>query len=178
MNCAIQLLDLKVEHQPELIRFELKRKLLHLTSLLVYEFPADLMLLPFDEFEIFLGMDWLTIHDDVKFIRKGAKAFLTYILDTRAPESKINLVPTVCEFVDVFLEELPRLPKEGEVEFTKCITLRSSCFIYQKEDDTLRLCIDYRQLKKVAIKNKYSLLRINDLFDQLKGTTIFSKIDL
>jgi hypothetical protein len=43
---------------------------------------------------------------------------------------------------------------------------------------TLRLCIDCRQLNKVIIKNKYPLLRIDDLFDQLKDAKIFSKIDL
>ena len=42
----------------------------------------------------------------------------------------------------------------------------------------MRLCIDYRQLNKVIIKNKYSLLRIDDLFDQLQGVSVFSKIDL
>ncbi len=45
-------------------------------------------------------------------------------------------------------------------------------------DGTLRLCIDYWQLNKVIMKNKYPLPRINDLFDQLKGPGIFSKIDL
>ena len=48
----------------------------------------------------------------------------------------------------------------------------------KKKDATLRLCVDYRQLKKMTVKNKYPLLRINDLFDQLKGASIFSKIDL
>eukprot|EP00253_Pinus_taeda_P021604 PITA_21604 len=48
----------------------------------------------------------------------------------------------------------------------------------KKKDGTLRLCIDYRQLNKVTIKNRYLLLRIDDLFDQLKGATMFSKIDL
>jgi hypothetical protein len=42
----------------------------------------------------------------------------------------------------------------------------------------LRLCIDFRQLNKVTIKNKYPLPRIDDLFDQLKDARIFSKIDL
>ena len=48
----------------------------------------------------------------------------------------------------------------------------------KKKDGILRLCIDYRQLNKLTIKNKYPLPRINDLFDQLKGASIFSKIDL
>ena len=48
----------------------------------------------------------------------------------------------------------------------------------KKKDVTLRMCIDYRQINKVAVKNKYPLPRIEDLFDQLKGTSVFSKIDL
>jgi hypothetical protein len=48
----------------------------------------------------------------------------------------------------------------------------------KKKDGTLRLCIDYRQLNKVTIKNKYPLPRINDMFDQVGGANIFSKLDL
>jgi hypothetical protein len=48
----------------------------------------------------------------------------------------------------------------------------------KKKDSTLKLCIDYRQLNKMTIKNKYPLPRIDDLFDQLRGATIFSNIDL
>ncbi|XP_069145837.1 uncharacterized protein [Solanum lycopersicum] len=48
----------------------------------------------------------------------------------------------------------------------------------KKKDGTLRMCIDYRQLNKVTIKNKYPLPRIDDLFDQLQGSSFFSKIDL
>ena len=48
----------------------------------------------------------------------------------------------------------------------------------KKKDGTLRLCIDYRQLNKVTVKNRYSLPQIDDLFDQLKGARVFSKIDL
>ena len=48
----------------------------------------------------------------------------------------------------------------------------------KKKDGTLRMCIDDRELNKLTIKNKYPLPRIDDLFDQLKGTSNFSKIDL
>ena len=48
----------------------------------------------------------------------------------------------------------------------------------KKKDGTLRLCIDYRMLNQITIKNKYPLPRIDDLFDQLQGASVFSKIDL
>ena len=48
----------------------------------------------------------------------------------------------------------------------------------KKKDGSMRLCIDYRELNKLTIKNKYPLPRIDDLFDQLKGALCFSKIDL
>ncbi|KAB2635965.1 S ribonuclease [Pyrus ussuriensis x Pyrus communis] len=48
----------------------------------------------------------------------------------------------------------------------------------RKKDGTLRLCIDYRQLNRLTIKNRYPLPRIDDLFDQLRGACVFSKIDL
>ena len=47
----------------------------------------------------------------------------------------------------------------------------------KKKDGSLRMCIDYRGLNKVTIRNKYPLPRINDLFDQLVGAQWFSKID-
>ena len=48
----------------------------------------------------------------------------------------------------------------------------------KKRDGTLWMCIDYRQINKVTVKNKYPLLRIEDLFDQLKRAGVFLKIDL
>ncbi|KAA3466616.1 DNA/RNA polymerases superfamily protein [Gossypium australe] len=128
-------------------------------------------------------------------------AYFAYVLDTKVSELKIKLVPIVCEFPDVFPEELPGLPPVRKVEFsidfipgTAPISITpyrmaptelkdsspwgAPIFFVKKKDGSLRLCIDYRQLNKVIIKNKYPLHRIDDLFDTLKGATVFSKIDL
>jgi hypothetical protein len=48
----------------------------------------------------------------------------------------------------------------------------------EKKDGTRRMCIDYRALNEVTIKNKYPLPRIEDMFGQLRGANVFSKIDL
>ena len=48
----------------------------------------------------------------------------------------------------------------------------------KKNDGTMRLCIDYHELNRVTMRNKYPLPRIDDLFDQLQGARVFSKIDL
>ncbi|WVZ84733.1 LOW QUALITY PROTEIN: hypothetical protein U9M48_031725 [Paspalum notatum var. saurae] len=54
----------------------------------------------------------------------------------------------------------------------------STVLLTEKKDGTLRMCVDYRGLNAVTVKNKYPLPRIEDLFDQLKGAFVFSKIDL
>jgi hypothetical protein len=48
----------------------------------------------------------------------------------------------------------------------------------EKKDRTQRMCVDYRSLNEVIVKNKYPLPRIKDLFDQMKGASVFSNIDL
>ena len=50
--------------------------------------------------------------------------------------------------------------------------------LVKKKNSSLRMCVDYRQLNKVTIKNKYLLPRIDDLMDQLRGASVFWKIDL
>ncbi|KAA3487509.1 DNA/RNA polymerases superfamily protein [Gossypium australe] len=186
-------------------------------------FPADLMLLPFDEFNIILGMDWLTLHDAVvnckrKTIDLRCSNNEIVRVESNVTKKKVESMPIVCEFSDVFPEEFPGLPSILEVEFgidlfpsttpisvapyrmapTELKELKSwlqeltdrgfarpsfspwgaPVLFMKKKDGTMKMCIDYHQLNKVTIKNKYSLPRIDDLFDQLKGATIFSKIDL
>jgi hypothetical protein len=80
------------------------------------------------------------------------------------PELKLKI--QLHEFLDKEYIRLILSPWGAPVLFVK------------KKDGTLRLCIDYRQLNKMTIKNKYPLPRINDLFDQVGGAKIFSKFDL
>ena len=151
-------------------------------------------------------------------LRKGCSGFLAHIVDTRSDEARIEDVPVVRDFQDVFPDDLPGPPPEREVDFpidlvpgTASISLphyrmepaelkelkaqlqelvdggfiRPSIspwgalvLFVKKKDGTWRLCIDYRKLNKVTIRNKYPLPRIDDLFDQLQGAKVFSKIDL
>jgi hypothetical protein len=50
--------------------------------------------------------------------------------------------------------------------------------LFIKKDESMRMCIDYRELNKVTMKNRYPLPRIDDLLDQLQGECVFSKINL
>ena len=54
----------------------------------------------------------------------------------------------------------------------------ASVLFMKRKDGSLRLCLDYRQLNKVTIRNQYPLPRINELFYQLQGSRVYSKIDL
>jgi len=54
----------------------------------------------------------------------------------------------------------------------------ASVLLANKKFDGKRLCIDYREMNKITIKNKYCLSRIDDLFDQLHEAQVFSKLDL
>jgi hypothetical protein len=103
------------------------------------------------------------------------------------------------EFIIELLPMMPpiskrpyRMPVNELVELQKQIAeLQSKGFILpssspwgapvlfvEKKDGTQRMCVDYQLLNEVTIKNKYPLLRIEDLFDQMKGASVFSKIDL
>lgn len=84
----------------------------------------------------------------------------------------------------IFISKLAELKKQLE-DLLENIFVRPSMspwgapvLLVKKKDGSMRLCVDYRQLNKVTSKNKYPLLRIDDLMDQLVGARAFSKIDL
>nr|GFD00006.1 reverse transcriptase [Tanacetum cinerariifolium] len=91
----------------------------------------------------------------------GCEGFLATIHDMTSEVPTIHDQQIVSEFLDVFPDELPRIPP-----------------VREKKDGSMRLCIDYHELNKITIRNRYPLPRIDDLFDQLQGAMHFSKIDL
>ncbi|KAJ8753028.1 hypothetical protein K2173_008816 [Erythroxylum novogranatense] len=113
----------------------------------------------------------------VRMMSKGCEAYLAYVLDTKADRGRLEDIPIVREFPDVFPEELPGLPRPREIEFPVKLLLAPALFM-KKKDGSLQMCVDYRKLNQATIKNRYPLPRIDDLFDQLQGARVFSKIDL
>ena len=151
-------------------------------------------------------------------LSSGWQGFFIAALPVENKEAKLEDIPVVREFPDIFPEDLPGMPPDREIEFvidlvpgtspiskapyrmapaelkelqTQLQELLDLGFIrpskspwgapvlfVKKKDGSMRLCIDYRELNKVTIKNKYPLPRIDDLFDQLQGASVFSKIDL
>ena len=220
------------------------------------DFPADLIVLGIHDFDIILGMDWLSKHRATldcykkevrlvrpeepgvifrgirretapslinamtasKMLRKGCQGYLAFIVDRRQEGTRLEDIPIIKEFPDVFPDDISGLPPDREVEFTVDLIpktepisippyrmapaklrelkaqledLLSKGFIrprispwgapvlfVKKKDGSLRLCIDYRQLNRVTIRNQYPLPRIDELFDQLQGSRVYSKIDL
>jgi hypothetical protein len=153
-------------------------------------------------------------------MRKGCQVYAIQVTNLLEKKEKPNLEDFVvlCDFRDVFIDEIPELPPRREIDFSIDLLPSSDPILkapyrmsipeltelkiqlqelldkeyirpnvspwgapvlsVKKKDDTLRLCINYKQLNKVTIKKKYPLPRINDLFDQVGGEKIFSKLDL
>ncbi|GJT21445.1 putative reverse transcriptase domain-containing protein [Tanacetum coccineum] len=102
------------------------------------------------------------------------------VRETRDKSKKKQLqdVPIVKNFPEVFPEDLPGLSHTRQVEFTIDLSCAAPVAPGHKKDGSLWMCIDYRELNKLTVKNRYPLPRIDDLFDQLQGSSVYSKIDL
>jgi hypothetical protein len=192
-------------------------------------FRTTLLIMGLESVDLILGTDWLSRHHAL--IDVAARAIeihspicgeITFYLPNQGCtrscaltmiESLVERIPVVCEYPDVFPDELPRMPPDRDIEFaielqpgTTPISKRpyrmppaelaelkkqlqellDKGFIHpstspwgcpalfvKKKDESLRLCVDYRPLNAVTIKNKYPLPRIDVLFDQLVGAKVF-----
>ena len=169
--------------------------------------------------DCFLKRITLQLRGGLVFSKAGSHlSFLASLIGEEKDKDPKRAVLVISDFLNVFPDELRRLPPQREIEFKidlylgtepisiapyrmaplelkelrkqldqllniGFIRLRTSpwgapVLFVKKHDETLRLCTDYRRLSRVILKNKYPLPRIDDLFDQLRGSKYYTKIDL
>ncbi|GJY58808.1 putative reverse transcriptase domain-containing protein [Tanacetum coccineum] len=146
-----------------------------------------------------------------KYVEQGCHLFLAHVTRKKSKEKQMEDMPVICNFPEVFLEELPGLPPPRQVEFRidlvpgaapvararyrlapskmKELSVQlqelleigfirlslspwgAPVLFVKKKDGSFWMCIDYPELNKLTIKNCYPLPRIDDLFDQLQGSS-------
>ncbi|GJU79902.1 putative reverse transcriptase domain-containing protein [Tanacetum coccineum] len=170
-------------------------------------FTIDLIPLGHKSFDVIVGMDWLSknkvvivCHKKVVKIsiedggifrvhRERTLGAAKALMNAKVDEPRISDIHVVRDFTDVFPEDLLGLPPQPQVQFRIDLvpgaTLVANHSLWgapvlfvKKKDGSFRMCIDYKELNKLTVKNRYPLPRIDDLFDQLQGACYFSKIDL
>jgi hypothetical protein len=197
-------------------------------------FLVELIILESSGIDVILGIDYLTKYDRVISYAKrmvtltspqGERIEVNVSMPATAEamanqleEKSLEHIRIACEYLDVFLEELPGMPPDRDIEFSIELLLGTApiskrayqmdvkdlielkkqieellekgficpssspwgapVLFVKRKDGSRRMCVDYRSLNEVTIKNKYPWPQIEDLFDQMRGAIIFSKIDL
>ncbi|GJS23830.1 putative reverse transcriptase domain-containing protein [Tanacetum coccineum] len=136
-----------------------------------------------------------------EYMLKGCPVFLAHVttkeVEDKSEKKQLEDIPIVQDFPEVFPEDLPEwapyrlAPSEMKELSEQLKEMSDKGFIrpssspwgapvlfFKKNDGSFRMCIDYRELNKLMVKNRYPLPRIDDLFDQLQGSSVYSKIDL
>ncbi|GKD58588.1 putative reverse transcriptase domain-containing protein, partial [Tanacetum coccineum] len=156
----------------------------------------DLMPIELGSFDVIIGMDWLrrchaVIVCDEKLVpipyrnktlifcgnesNNGRESWLTIISCSKAQE----YMAKGCQIIlaQELSEQLQELSDKGFIRPSSSPWGAPVLFV-KKKDGSFRMCIDYREVNKLTVKNRYPLPRIDGLFDQLQGSNVYSKIDL
>nr|GEV42081.1 putative reverse transcriptase domain-containing protein [Tanacetum cinerariifolium] len=176
-------------------------------NFLNHPFNIDLMPIEMGSFDVIIGMDWLSkyhaviVCDEKRVCVPFGNENLTFHRDesNNGHESRLNIISCTKtqkylqkgfqDFPEVFPEDLPGIPPTRQVEFqidlnpgaapvARAPYRLAPSEMNIKKDGSVRMCIDYRELNKLTMKNCYLLPTIDDLFDQLQGLSAYSKIDL
>ncbi|GJY93315.1 putative reverse transcriptase domain-containing protein [Tanacetum coccineum] len=172
-------------------------------TLLNQPFKIDLMPIKLDSFNVVIGLDWLSkyhariIYDEkVIHIPINGETLIIQVFPQDLPglppvrqvEFQIDLISGTTHVARapyrLAPSEMQELSNQLQ-ELTDQGFIRSSTspwgapvLFVKKKDGSFRMCIDYRELNKLIVKNRYPLPMIDDLFDQLQGLSVYSKIDL
>nr|GEY51449.1 hypothetical protein [Tanacetum cinerariifolium] len=176
-------------------------------NLLDHLFDIDLMPIESGTFDVIVGMDWLVERDALimygrkevhvpyrnktlvvksdtgvsrlkviscikarKYIERGSQLFLAQVTETEPAKKQLQDVPVICNFPE-------ELSEKGFIRLSSSPWGAPILFV-KKKDGSFCMCIDYRELNKLTVKNRYPLPRIDNLFDQLQGSSVYSRIDL
>nr|GEV64674.1 putative reverse transcriptase domain-containing protein [Tanacetum cinerariifolium] len=185
-------------------------------------------------FDVIVRIDWLVecdalimcgkkeVHVPYKkktlVVKSDSSLFIAQVTEKELAKKQLQDVPVICNFPEVFPDDLPGLPPPRQVEFKiklipgaapvtrepyrlapselkelsdqlkelskkgfirSCSSpLEAPVLFVKKEDGSFCMCIDYRELNKLTVKNRYPHSRIDDLFDQLQGSSVYFKNDL
>nr|GFA75833.1 hypothetical protein [Tanacetum cinerariifolium] len=158
-------------------------------NLLNHTFNINLMPVELGSFDAIIDMDWLAKYqaviacaEKIVCIPWGNETLIIHV------EFQIDLVPGAAPVARApyrlapsemkeLAEQLKELSDKGFIRPSSSPWGAPVLFV-KKNDGSFRMCIDYRELNKLTVKNRYPLPRIDDLFDQLQGSSVYSKIDL
>ncbi|GJT46751.1 putative reverse transcriptase domain-containing protein [Tanacetum coccineum] len=148
--------------------------------LLNQPFEIDLMPIKLGSFDVVIGMDWLSKYHariicDEKVVHIPIDGE-TLIIRGAAPVARAPYRLALSEMQELS-DQLQELADRGFIQPSTSPWGASVLFV-KKKDRSCRMCIDYWELNKLTIKNRYPLPRIDDLFNQLQGSSTYSKIDL